>query len=80
MTVYKDPDSLEEKLCVIAFLPGGVFDVEFSLIGVDPAVTIQNYVFLAPHSVWYTKNFQEGHWRKTNYIMSSLYCFPQKWI
>ncbi len=47
MTVYKDPDSLEEKLCVIASLPGGVFDVEFSLIGVHPAVTIQNYVFLA---------------------------------
>ena len=36
MTVYKDPESKEEKLCIIASLPGGVSNLEFSLIGSGP--------------------------------------------
>jgi hypothetical protein len=52
MTVYKDPESLEEKLCVIASLPGGVSDVEFSLIGSGPGSNTAKITYSWPPIVY----------------------------
>ena len=36
ISVYKEPDTEEKKLCVVVTLHGGVSDVEFSLVGSVP--------------------------------------------
>ena len=46
ISVFRDPETEEEKVCVVAALPGGVSNVEFSLIGTGPG-TNKNYLFLA---------------------------------
>ncbi len=46
ISVFRDPETEEEKVCDVAALPGGVSNVEFSLIGTGPG-TNKNYLFLA---------------------------------
>ena len=74
MTVYKDPESLEEKLCVIASLPGGVSDVEFSLIGSGPGSNTAKITYSWPPIVYdipgiFNKDIDakliRGEWSKT---------------
>ena len=36
ISVFRDPETEEEKVCVVAALPGGVSNVEFFLIGTGP--------------------------------------------
>ncbi|XP_045025151.1 uncharacterized protein LOC123469870 [Daphnia magna] len=36
MTVYRDPVTEQEKVCIVVSLPGGASDVEFSLVGSGP--------------------------------------------
>lgn len=36
MSVYRDPDTEEERVIIVASLPGGSTDIEFSLVGSGP--------------------------------------------
>ena len=38
-TVFRDPDTEEDKVLVVASLHGGASDVEFSLVGSGPGTT-----------------------------------------
>ena len=48
MTVYKDPESLCEQVCVCVALPSGVTDVKFSLLGSGPATTTAKISYTWP--------------------------------
>ena len=39
MTVWKDPETFCEKLCVCVNLPSGATDIKFTLLGTGPATT-----------------------------------------
>jgi hypothetical protein len=76
--VFKDPDTEEEKLCVVVTLDGGVSDVEFSLVGIVPGSNIVKFPMPGPHSVRYTSHLQERNRLKGNIVLARPNCFPQK--
>ncbi|EFX61641.1 hypothetical protein DAPPUDRAFT_121266, partial [Daphnia pulex] len=40
MSVYKDPDTEEEKLCVLVTMSGGVSHVKFEVVGTGPGSNV----------------------------------------
>lgn len=52
MSVYKDPESLCEKVCVCVTLSSGVTDVKFSLLGAGPATTTAVISYIWPEIMY----------------------------
>ena len=48
VTVYKDPDTQQEKVFILISLPGGSTDVEFSLVGNGPGSSTANIRYSWP--------------------------------
>lgn len=48
MSVYKDPESHEEMVCLVAMLPGGSKDVDFSLVGSGPSSSLARVTYSWP--------------------------------
>ena len=49
ISVFRDFETEEEKVCVVAALPGGVSNVEFSLIGPGPGTNRPELLIPGPH-------------------------------
>ncbi len=47
-TVYRDPDTLQEKVCLVASLPGGSENVAFSLVGSGPGSVLARVTYSWP--------------------------------
>ncbi|EFX72043.1 hypothetical protein DAPPUDRAFT_111162 [Daphnia pulex] len=45
MSVYKDPDTEEEKLCVLVTMPGGVSHVKFEVVGTGPGSNVAKVTY-----------------------------------
>jgi hypothetical protein len=45
MSVYKDPDTEEEKWCVIVTMPGGVSHVKFEVVGTGPGSNVAKVTY-----------------------------------
>jgi hypothetical protein len=45
MSVYKDPDTEEEKLCVLVTMPGGVSPVKFEVVGTGPGSNVAKVTY-----------------------------------
>ena len=52
ISVFRDPETEEEKVCVVAALPGGVSNVEFSLIGTGPGANKARITYSLPPIVF----------------------------
>ena len=52
ISVFRDPETEEEKVCVVAALPGGVSNVEFSLIGTGPGANKARITYSWPPIVF----------------------------
>ncbi|XP_045023141.1 uncharacterized protein LOC123467161 [Daphnia magna] len=48
MTVYRDPVTEQEKVCIVVSLPGGASDVEFSLVGSGPGSSTARITYSWP--------------------------------
>jgi hypothetical protein len=48
VTVYKDPDTQQEKVFILISLPGGSTDVEFSLVGNGSGSSTANIRYSCP--------------------------------
>lgn len=65
MTVYTDPITEKEKVCVIASLPGGATDVEFSVVGSGPGTSTARITYSWPKTAFsideiFAKSIKEG--------------------
>jgi len=52
ISVFRDPETEEEKVCVVAALPGGVSDVKFFLIGTGPGTNKARITYSWPPIVF----------------------------
>ena len=51
MTVWKDPETFCEKLCVCVNLPSGATDIKFTLLGTGPATTSALISYIWPETI-----------------------------
>jgi hypothetical protein len=52
MTVWKDPETFCEKVCVCVNLPSGATDIKFTLLGTGPATTSALISYIWPETIY----------------------------
>ena len=61
ISVYKDPETLADKVCVVVTLPSGVTDVTFGLVGTGPATSSAKISYRWPTVMFNVEGLFESH-------------------
>lgn len=74
ISVFKDPETLADRVCVVVSLPSGVTDVTFGLIGTGPATWKERFHTDGQTLCLTSKACLKLNWKKRKCPKSCLWC------